>query len=53
MTTDLSDVCNSTVAALVLYGIRSAAHLAARLSPVLAYGQRLLLYAATLSAPPT
>jgi hypothetical protein len=53
MAADLSDVCNSTIEALVLYGIRSAAHLATRLSPALAYGQRLLLDAATLSAPPT
>jgi hypothetical protein len=37
----------------VLYGIRSAVYSATRLSPASAYGRQLLLYAATLSTPPT
>jgi hypothetical protein len=36
----------------ILYGSWPAVHSATRLSPVLAYSQRLLLDAATLNAPP-
>jgi hypothetical protein len=39
--------------ARLLYWIRPTAHLATRLSSGAAYGRRLPLYAATLSAPST
>jgi hypothetical protein len=39
--------------ALVLYGSWPTVHSATRLSPVSAYGRLLLLYAASLNAPPT
>jgi hypothetical protein len=43
----------SSLATLIMYGSRPAAYSAPRLSPVPAYGRRLLLYAAALSTPST